>query len=156
MDKGSNKSFKETQSSHLNKGKEKIPTVFKFRLPGCKFSRAERFSPRRFSLSGEYTSLPNSIGTGRKTSLGYGRRLIIRNSKGQDSPPCNLYNIPSCFPYAIKSVNSPRVKSEFKCLENHDKKTASPTGLSEIFVNKSRYSKNTPLCFKSVEKHFSP
>ncbi|OMJ84652.1 hypothetical protein SteCoe_14171 [Stentor coeruleus] len=155
MDKSSYNSTKETISSKLNQGKDKFATVYKFRLPGCNFSRAERFSPRRFSLSGEFTTIPNTIGTGRKTSFGFGRRHVFHNPGGKDAPPCNLYNITSCFDDKIKRTASPRVRTAFNNQRANENQCVSPSRL-RISINRTRYSTDVSSCLMSAERHCTP
>ena len=116
-------------------------TVYKFRAPNCKFSRAERFPMRRLSFGGEYTTLPATVGIGRRASFGFGKRIEFRNPGGASSPPCNTYNIPSCFDKITGGMSSPDnspLKSYQKSLSL--KRETSPVSGSGMSMYKNRFS----------------
>ena len=129
-------------------------TVFKFRAPNCKFSRAERFSPRRLSIGGEFTTLPSSFGNGRKTSFGFGKRYEFKNPGGGSSPPCNTYSIPSCFDKITGGVQNNRSFNGANSPGNRERRsTCGDFGYSK---NKTRYSTDFSNSFVSMERHSTP
>lgn len=154
MDKITCNSTKETISTKIQKFKKRFTTVYKYRLPGCNLSRADRFSPCRFNFSAEFSTIPNTIGTGRKAGFGFGGRHVFRNPNGKDAPPCNLYNIPSCFDKIVEKAQSPRIRTAFSTQRN-SKACGSPSGLSKLSSNKAKYSTDTSFCV-SGERHLTP
>ena len=145
-------------SKKLSNQKEAFSTTFQFRKPGCKFSRADRFSPRRFSVGGEFRTLPGSIGSGRKTSFGYGKRYEFKNPGGFDAPPCNTYNIKSCFDQITGGVDSRESK------ERYSRQNACYSKLETLPAyfsagkskTKAKFSTDASSCFNSIERHSTP
>lgn len=134
----------------------KYSSVFKFRAPNCKFSKAERFAPRRLSVGGEFNALPSTVGIGRRASFGFGKRIEFKNPGGAASPPCNTYNILSCFDKITGGLASP-----IKGLNNFRKSLTlqrdSPcSGFSRYSANKARNSMDLSINMISVERNLTP
>lgn len=136
----------------FEKSKAQNNTVYKYRLPGCNFSRANRFSPSRFSITSEFTTIPSTIGSGRKTSFGYGKRHVFYNPKGKDSPPCNLYHLPSCFDPPSSRSATPRLKTPSKNPRFHTKLCQYPNN----FLTKTKYSTEASSYITSKDHTSSP
>jgi hypothetical protein len=134
---------------------DNMQTAFKFRRPNCKFSRAERFTTRRISIGGEFTSIPTCIGKGRKTSFGFGRRYSFKNPGGDASPPCNTYTIPSCFDKITGGLLSPLNKDHIKRYSSIDLrfKNMSYAGHS---THKNRFSTNVSIFNNTLDTHDTP
>ncbi|OMJ86572.1 hypothetical protein SteCoe_11856 [Stentor coeruleus] len=134
------KSDKKNHLITIGKSRAQNNTVYKYRLPGCNFSRADRFSPNRFSITSEFANIPSTIGSGRKTSFGYGKRHVFYNAGGKDSPPCNLYHLPSCFNTPSSEITTPRLKTSSQNPRFHIKARESPNNFSIFSLNKTKYS----------------
>jgi len=67
------------------------------------FSKTGRFNGLyKTPTSDSMYSIPD-VKSSRFTSLGYGKRIEIKNRAGQGSPPPNTYRIISCFDKSVEN-----------------------------------------------------
>ncbi|OMJ69849.1 hypothetical protein SteCoe_32324 [Stentor coeruleus] len=76
------------------------------------FSKANRFINKKPGPSAEFLKLKSTIGQGRSTGFGFGKRWEPSNPKGKDAPPSTKYSLPGSMDINIIGGKISPLKSE--------------------------------------------